>query len=300
MIDKLIPSLISPLAPFISALACRWLSRYAAPDSAALAAVARLTPAVAVTGGSSGIGLAIARAFSADGWTVVLIGRDAARLSDAKASFPATRAARVYTLALDVTAPDAATRIVNVLAALGLYLDVLVNAAGIGLAGPFESHDEPAISGLISLNVEALTRLTRHFLPGMRARARGGVLNVASLGGYVPGPNQAAYYASKAYVCSLTEALGSELAGSGVRMTVVAPGPVATSFHAAMGADNSLYRWLLPALSPEQTATAALSGFRLGRRVVVPGLIPKALAVLATVTPHWISLALMRWLLAVR
>ena len=293
------------LLRFLIPCADRWLARYAAPDPAAIAAVAGLAPAAVITGGSAGIGLAIARAFHADSATVVLIGRDRERLARAQSTFPAggfhaTGTSRIHVLALDITAPDAPARIDAALALLGLYADILVNSAGIGLAGPFDSHDEAAVAQLIALNVEALTRLTRHFLPAMRARARGGVLNVASLGGYVPGPNQAAYYASKAYVCSLTEALGVEFAGTGVRLTVLAPGPVATSFHAAMGADNSLYRWLLPAHSPERTGAAALTGFRLGRRVVVPGLIPKALAVLSTVTPHWISLPLMRALLAVR
>ncbi len=123
---------------------------------------------------------------------------------------------------------------------------MLVNNAGIGLSGRFDDHSHEEIEALLALNVTALTRLMRHVLPQMRARGRGGVLNIASLGGYVPGPHQAVYYASKAYVISLSEAVASELAGTGVRVAVVAPGPVATGFHAAMGAENARYRaWLL-------------------------------------------------------
>ena len=92
--------------------------------------------------------------------------------------------------------------------------------------------------------MRALTQLTRHFLPGMRVRGRGGILNLASLGGYAPGPNQAAYYASKAYVLSLTEAIAAETAGEGVRVCALAPGPVNTRFHARMGAENAFYRYL--------------------------------------------------------
>ena len=142
--------------------------------------------------------------------------------------------------------------------------------------------------------------MTRHAVPGMRARGRGGILNIASLGGYVPGPNQAAYYASKAYVCSLTEAVASEVAGSGVRITVLAPGPVRTGFHAAMGTETALYRWLLPAVSADRAARAAFVGYTLGRRVVVPGLITKGLAVAVTVIPHWLTLPFIKVLLAPR
>ena len=111
----------------------------------------------------------------------------------------------------------------------------------------------------------------RHALPAMLARGEGGIINVASLGGLVPGPNQAAYYASKAYVVSLTRAVATENAGRGVRLMALAPGPVDTGFHRAMGAELSFYRQLMIALSPEQTARAAYRGYMLGLHLVVPG-----------------------------
>ena len=117
---------------------------------------------------------------------------------------------------------------------------------------------------LLDLNVRALTALTRHFLDGMRVRGRGGILNVASLGGYTPGPYQAAYYASKAYVLSLTEAMAAETAGEGVRVCALAPGPVDTGFHARMGAEGAFYRYLLPPASAEAVARAGYRGFALG------------------------------------
>ena len=118
----------------------------------------------------------------------------------------------------------------------GLYLDVLVNNAGTGLAGPFLSHSPVELSRLITLNIETVTRLTRAVLPDMLARQRGGILNIASLGADVPGPNQAAYYASKSYVVSLSEAIASEVSGQGVRISALLPGPVETEFHEDMGA----------------------------------------------------------------
>jgi len=251
-----------------------------------------LTPAVVITGGSSGIGRAIAAEFVAEGRTVVLVARTQTTLNAAKSELIAaapTTNARVETIALDVTTTDAPATLAASLASLGLYADVLVLSAGTGLAGPFDSHPQSEIDHLLALNVAAPTNLIRHFLPAMKSRARGGVLAVSSLGGYVPGPHQAAYYASKAYLCSLTEAIGTELAGTGVRMTVLAPGPVETAFHARMGAEGSLYRRLLPAISPQRTASAAVWGYHLGRRVVVPGLIPKLFAVSVSVLPHWVT-----------
>jgi hypothetical protein len=134
----------------------------------------------------------------------------------------------------------------------------------------------------------------------MLARARGGVLNVASLGGLAPGPYQAAYYASKAYVISLSEAVGYETAGSGVRLSVLAPGPVDTGFHAAMGAEHSFYRQLIFPLSPEATARAAYHGYVLGWRLIVPGLMNKVLAVALRILPHTALLPLIGWLLRPR
>jgi uncharacterized protein len=278
-----------------------WIGRAAQPLPEALAAVVGLAPAVVVTGGSSGIGLALAQEFgleAREARVIVLVARSAERLLVARKVLTAAGVARVVPLVLDVTRIDAAQRIETELAAEGLYLDILVNCAGVGLAGRFAEHSSEAIEGLIALNTTALTKLTRHALPGMLQRARGGVLNVGSLGGYVPGPNQAAYYASKAYVCSLTSALGAEISGSGVRMTVLAPGPVSTAFHAQMGADNSLYRWVIPAVSPERAARAGVRGFWWGWRVVVPGAVASILAVCVSVLPQAVTVPIMKYLLA--
>lgn len=281
-------------------LADLWLSRWARRDPAALAAVSGRAPATVVTGASRGIGLAIAARFAELGHEVVLIARSAADLEDA-ASRIRSRAggstAQVRTLALDVTAADAGAVLDRHLAEHGLYLDVLVNNAAIGLGGPFEDAPAARIDDLVALNVGALTRLMRHALPAMKARGRGGILNIASLGGIVPGPYQAAYYASKAYVLSLTEAVAAECAGSGVRITAVAPGPVETGFHASMGADAARYRLLMPALGTRQVARTAVRGFLLGRRVVYPGLIAPVAAVAVRVLPHAITVPVVAWLL---
>ena len=138
----------------------------------------------------------------------------------------------------------------------------------------------------------------RHVLPGMLARARGGIINVASLGGLVPGPYQAAYYASKAYVISLTEAVAAENAGSGVRFTAVAPGPVNTGFHAAMGSELSFYRQLhlrrsVPSASPAPPTAATCSVSASS----CPALMNKLMWPALRVLPHRLLLPLIGWLL---
>jgi uncharacterized protein len=274
-----------------------WIARYAEPSPAALAAVAGLKPVVVVTGASRGIGLALARRFAKARHDVALIARNLGPLNEAAAAIGRDFSVQAMAIAIDITHPDAPLTIDARLAERGHYADILVNCAGIGLAGPFESHDEAAVMHLIDLNVTALTRLMHHALPSMLARARGGILNVASLGGLVPGPYQAAYYASKAYVISLTEAVASETAGRGVRFTALAPGPVDTGFHAAMGAEFSFYRQLILPLSAEGTANAAYRGYVLGCRLVVPGLINKVLALALRILPHTLLLPLVGWLL---
>jgi short-subunit dehydrogenase len=274
-----------------------WIARYASPSPDALAAVAGLKPVVVVTGASRGIGRALARRFAEAGHDVALIARNSGPLDEAAREIAGDFPVAAFTLPLDITRADAPHELDHALAARGLYLDVLVNNAGIGLAGPFAEHGEADLAHLLDLNVAAPTRLMRHALPGMLARAQGGILNVASLGGLAPGPYQAAYYASKAYVISLTEAVAYETAGAGVRLSALAPGPVDTGFHAAMGAEHSFYRQLIFPLSPEAAARAAYRGYLLGCRLVVPGVMNKVLAVAMRILPHALMLPLVGWLL---
>ena len=278
----------------------KWIARYAQPSAAALDAVAGLKPAVVVTGGSRGIGLALARRFAKAGHDVAILARKSNALQEAAAAIERNFGVKAHAIVIDVTEPDAPRSLDTQLAERGCYMDVLVNSAGVGLSGRFESHSEKDVVHLLDLNVRALTRWMHHALPAMLARGGGGILNVASLGGLAAGPYQAAYYASKAYVISLTEAAAWENAGEGVRLTVLAPGPVNTSFHEAMGAESSFYRQLLPALSPERTANSAYSGFVLGRCLIVPGVINTFMAVALRILPHTLLLPLVGWLLRPR
>jgi short-subunit dehydrogenase len=276
-----------------------WRRRWWQLDAAAVASFSGLQPMVVVTGGSEGIGYELARRFAAAGNHVMLVARRSEPLQRAAADIRAAFGVEAVAVPADVTAADAAATIDRALAEHGAYADVLVNSAGIGLAGAFHAQAPDELMRLIDLNVRALTSLTRHYLEGMRWRGRGGVVNVASIGGFTPGPYQAAYYASKAYVISLTEAIAAETAGEGVRVCALAPGPVKTAWHDRAHAGAAFYRYLLP-MSAASVARAGHLGYTLGLRVVVPGLVSPFLALVLRIMPHTITVPIVRWLLKPR
>jgi uncharacterized protein len=257
-------------------------------------------PIVVVTGASEGIGLALARRFAQAGDPVALVARRADELAASAEVIRREFGVDAVPVTLDVTRSDAAVFLEQQLTLAGFHVDVLVNNAGVGHSGSFAEADPDRLERLQALNIAALTRLTRHVLPAMLRRGTGGILNVASLGGLAPGPYQAAYYASKAYVISLTHAIRSECAGQGVRISVLAPGPVETRFHARMGAESAFYRRLLPAPSAEFVARAAYRGFRLRRAMIIPGLAWRVLALAMKLSPPPLVSPIVRWLLKPR
>ena len=277
-----------------------WVARYARPSAsvkAARADVAHLKPIVVVTGGSRGIGAALAARFAEAGHDVAIVARGDVALNAMAASFRANTSQTVLAIACDITSLSAPAEIAQTLTENGFYLDILVNNAGLGLSGPFDAHTSAEIDQLIALNVAAFSRLMQHALVAMRARQQGGILNVASLGAAVPGPFQAAYYASKSYVTALTEAVAAEKPGDGVRISVLNPGPVNTTFHASMKADNARYWRFLPALSPERVARAGYRGFTVCRRVIVPGIFNRVMFGGVRLLPHPVTIPIVRWLL---
>ena len=274
----------------------RWRRRNWRPGPAATRDAA-LLPFVAVTGGSEGIGLAMATEFARRGHPVLLIARRQAPLAAAAAALRLAHGGPVIAVSVDVTATGAEARIRQAAAAAGGFVDVLVNNAGIGLSGPFLSHSSADLDRLCALNMIAVTQLMRALLQEMVERGRGGVLTVGSLAGLMPGPNQAAYYASKAYVISLVEAVAYETRGQGVRVSVVVPGAVDTGFHRAMGAEQSPYLKVLPVMAPAKVALSAYFWFRLGRVLIVPGFIHHVTVVALRFMPHSVILPLMSMLL---
>jgi uncharacterized protein len=170
-------------------------------------------PAVVVTGASEGIGRAFAELLTDKEFTPLLISRDAGALNSLAAELSGRRrGTRLHTLAIDITQPDAASKVEAYLHQHNLYADVLINNAGIGLGGRFDTHASADVTQLLDTNICTLVRFTHHFLPGMLGRSIGGVLNVGSLAGFMPGPWQALYFASKAFVLSFSQAIATECA----------------------------------------------------------------------------------------
>jgi len=252
---------------------------------------AELRPAVVVIGASRGIGRAIAKVAAREKAPVVLVARSHKDLV-AVASEIGEAGGEAFVLDLDLFSADAAARLGDFLTANNLCCDVLVNSAGYGLRGAATTLPVQDQLGIIDLNIRALTDLSLHFLPGMVARGRGGVLNLGSIAGFMPGPNMALYYASKSYVRSFSEALHQELRRTGVTVTCVAPGPVSTEFLQRSGADRVPLFKVLPKLDADYVAERAWRGFKSGRRLVVPGISAKLAAFAAAWLPSAVMLPL--------
>jgi short-subunit dehydrogenase len=250
-----------------------------------------------VTGASSGIGLELSRLLAADGYDLILIARGIDSLNRVADELKAHHGVRVRVIPKDLSGPAAAEELVREIE--DESVEILVNNAGVGLAGPFAEADTAKTEQMMQLNMVALTALTRRLLPGMLARGQGQILNVASLGGYQPGgPGMAVYYATKAYVLSFSQALAAELRGTGITVTALSPGPVNTDFEAKAGLQNTqLLRWLPPA-EARTVARAAYRGMQRGRPVVIPGLLAKVLSIAGGLPPRSLALEVNRLLLS--
>lgn len=221
-----------------------------------------------VTGASSGIGAAFARQLRQRGERLVLVARRADRLTALAAELGGPPA--VQTLALDLTLSDGPARLESELAQRGLAIDLLVNNAGVGHTGCFAEEPLPRIMEMIDLNARSLVELTRRLLPGMVARRRGRIVNVVSTGAFQPLPYMAVYGATKAFVLSYTEALATELAGTGIVVQALCPGLTHTEFQQVAGTDRVLFN-KTAAMSPDAVATASLAALDRRRLRVVVG-----------------------------
>jgi uncharacterized protein len=243
-----------------------------------------LRPVALITGASAGIGTALARVFAEHGHELVLVARREQRLAELADAIAAAGRARPHVLALDLTRTDAAAQIAVELAQRGLEPHYVVNNAGFGLYG--EAAELPLAEQLamIDLNVRALAELSLAFINSL-TRRRGGILNVASIASYLPGPGMAVYYASKAFVLSFGEALHEELSSRGIRVTTLCPGPVPTEFQARAGIRKFAAHSLL-VQSSEAVAATGYAALMRGQRVVVPGLANHAATLAMRLAPR--------------
>ena len=224
-----------------------------------------------VTGASGGIGEELARLFAADGHDLVLLARSRDKLARLADELGREHNVSARVVASDLARAEAPGEVFEELEGAGVTVDALVNNAGFGSYGLFAETDLKHELGLLQVNVVALTHLTKLFLPGMLRRGRGYVMNVASTAAFQPGPLMAAYYASKAYVLSLSEALANECAGTGVRVSALCPGPTETGFVAAAGmGDSKLFDRAV--MDARAVAEAGYRGLLAGRAIVIPGL----------------------------
>ena len=255
-------------------------------------------PCALVTGASSGIGADLARVLAARGHDLILVARRRDRLEGLAQELTGRHAIGIDVETEDLAAPGAGRRLAERVLAAGHRIDVLVNNAGFGLAGAFHQSDPSELSGMIAVNVAAPTELARALLPGMLERGRGGILNIASTAAFQPGPLMAVYYATKAYVLSWSEALWEECRGTGVTVTALCPGPVATEFaeRAAMTGTRLVSTKLMPRISSARVAELGVDGFLRGKRVVVPGLTYGFIALTSGLVPRALGLPLARYL----
>lgn len=221
-----------------------------------------------VTGASSGIGEAFARALRARGRRLVLVARRAERLETLAGELGGADA--VLAVPLDLTSPHAGERLQQELQRRGLEVDLLVNNAGVGHTGPFLQEPPARIEAMIDLNVRAVVDLTRRFVPGMVARGGGGVINVVSTSAFQPVPYLAVYGASKVFLLSFTEALATELRGTGVRVQALCPGLTESEFHHTAGTDKVLFS-RTATMTAGAVVERSLRALHQGRLRVVPG-----------------------------
>jgi short-subunit dehydrogenase len=252
-----------------------------------------LKPICLITGASAGIGAALARVFAGHGHVLVLTARREAQLDALADEIASAGHARPHVITADLGAPDGIARLADALIAAGLEPSFVVNSAGFGLMGDAENLDTSRQLEMIDLNVRTLTDLSLRWVESIK-RHRGGILNVGSLAGFLPGPGMAVYNATKAFVLSFTEAMHEELKADGVKMCALCPGPVDTEFFGLAGIPNDEY----PRMFRRSAGRVADDGYDAlmgGHRVVVPGF-PNRMASLAPrIFPRALMSAVAEW-----
>lgn len=236
-------------------------------------------PVTLITGASAGLGAEFARQCAKRGEELVLVARRLDRLEAV-----AAEVGNAHVVAADLSTAGAAERLTAEVERLGLAVDTLINNAGFGLVGRFERLPLDRQRQMVDLNVATLTELIGLVLPGMLERNRGGILNLASTAAFQAGPYFAVYFATKAYVLSLSEALHQELKGTGVKVTALCPGPTATEFGGVAGFKSARFNRF--AARPEGVVRAGLAGLDRNKAVVIPGALNKVTAQSTRLVPR--------------
>lgn len=240
-----------------------------------------------ITGASMGIGYELAKLFAKDKRNLILISRNILKLQDVKNELSKFNV-DIKILALDLKNSEDIQDLFNYIEANKLNINILINNAGIGTFGDFNNIEWKSEESLIDINIKALTKLTKYFLPKVVKEKEGGILNVASTAAFCSGPRMATYYASKAYVLNLTEAIYEEYKAAGIKISCLCPGPVKTSFQdkAGIKKSKSAKKYLMDA---EEVAKICYKDFYKGKVIIIPGVKNKLLVMGNKLLPRSIS-----------
>lgn len=247
-------------------------------------------PVALITGASSGIGEALAHRFARAGHDLVLVARSTDKLTALAKALAATHGIKAWVVPADLADPGAAAQLAAAMKRARRPIDVLVNCAGVLAYGPFVGMPAQRHQQLIDLNISGLTAMLAAFVPGMVARGRGRVLNVASIAAFQPVPSLATYAATKAYVLSLTESMSEELKGTGVSITALCPGITATHMLTEASAGSAELGKLPQILvgSADDVADQGFEACMQGDVICVPGALNRATVVAGRATPKWL------------
>jgi short-subunit dehydrogenase len=244
-------------------------------------AVSAARPVALITGASAGIGYEFGLRLAERGYDLILTARRSDRLDELATKISALHPVRIQKIAADLSEASAVPAIVAEIERLGLAIDLLVNSAGFGTHGRFETLSAARESDEIAVNVASLVALTHAFLPGMLERKSGGVINVASTAAFQPVPYMAVYGATKAFVRSFSEALHEEVHARGVRVLALCPGPTATEFF-----DTDVAAPRGPIRTVREVVTTGLAAYDAGAPVVIDGVSNKLLIAGANLMPR--------------
>jgi short-subunit dehydrogenase len=243
------------------------------------------TETVLITGASSGIGLELAKCFAADKSDLILVARNTEALEKIAEELRREYKIKVHVLTADLSLSETPEQIFTELKGRGLTVDILVNNAGFGLHGEFDELPLARQLEMIQVNVASLVALTGQFLPGMIKRQRGGILNVGSVAGFIPGPHMAVYYATKAFVMSFSEALHEELRSTRITVTDLCPGPTETNFS-QVARSHRTRKSQAGKMSAQAVARMGYQNFRQDRCFSMPGWSNKLLAIAPKFLPR--------------
>lgn len=241
-----------------------------------------------VTGASSGIGYELAHICAKKGNNLVLVARNVKKLQSIKQKWERTYSIYIEVIEADLSKADAPIYIYEEVQTKKIFIEQLINNAGVGSFGYFHKNKAKDDLQIVDVNIRALTYLCKLFIPHMVKNRKGRILNVASTAGFAPGPMMSVYYASKAYVISLSYAIAKELKGSGVTVSILCPGPTKTDFQRRSNMKKASFTQGA-VMNPRVVAMAGYSGMMKGKRIITPGTGNKVLVEIMKILPYRIS-----------